>query len=172
MVMPVLGSMTLEPNSDIRVCVSATILPSESAAQKEEARQAFISGKSKVLIMSLRSGAGTNGLQDVCSVAVLGEMDWSPAVHEQFIGRLARDGQDCSVQVFIPVAPVGCDPTMASVLGLKQAQATGLVDMGAEVAVDFVETDPQRLKQLAKDFLKSRGITLPEPAETLELVSA
>lgn len=145
---------------------------SESPAEKEAAKQAFIEGRSKVLIMSLRSGAGTNGLQDVCSVAVLGEMDWSPAVHEQFIGRLARDGQDCSVQVFIPVAPVGCDPTMASVLGLKQAQATGIVDMGAEVAVDFVETDPQRLKQLAKDFLKSRGITLPEPAETLELVSA
>src|SRR4051812_39481618 len=34
MVMPVLGSITHEPNSDIRVCVSATMLPSESAAQK------------------------------------------------------------------------------------------------------------------------------------------
>src|SRR5476651_779926 len=34
MVMPVLGSITDEPNSDIRVCVSATMLPSESAAQK------------------------------------------------------------------------------------------------------------------------------------------
>src|SRR5258708_13440873 len=34
MVMPVLGSMTPEPNSDIRVWVSATMLPSESAAQK------------------------------------------------------------------------------------------------------------------------------------------
>ena len=34
MVMPVLGSMTLEPNRLIRVCVSATMLPSESAAQK------------------------------------------------------------------------------------------------------------------------------------------
>src|SRR5580692_1606328 len=34
MVMPVLGSITLEPNSDIRVCVSATMLPWESAAQR------------------------------------------------------------------------------------------------------------------------------------------
>ena len=34
MVMPVLGSITQEPNSDIRVWVSATMLPSESAAQK------------------------------------------------------------------------------------------------------------------------------------------
>lgn len=136
----------------------------ESPAQKEEARQVFISGRSKVLIMSLRSGAGTNGLQDVCSCAVLGELDWTPAVHEQFIGRLARDGQTESVQVFIPVAPVGCDPTMASILGLKQAQATGIVDLGAEIAADFVETDPQRLKQLAVDYLKSRGLPIPEPA--------
>ena len=34
MVMPVLGSITQEPNSDISVCVSATMLPWESAAQK------------------------------------------------------------------------------------------------------------------------------------------
>src|ERR1700754_4536023 len=34
MVMPVLGSITQEPNSDISVWVSATMLPSESAAQK------------------------------------------------------------------------------------------------------------------------------------------
>src|SRR3982751_3078593 len=33
-VMPVLGSITQDPNSDIRVWVSATMLPSESAAQK------------------------------------------------------------------------------------------------------------------------------------------
>src|ERR1043165_4042832 len=33
-VMPVLGSITHEPNSDIRVWVNATMLPSASAAQK------------------------------------------------------------------------------------------------------------------------------------------
>jgi SNF2 family DNA or RNA helicase len=145
---------------------------SESANQKEAARQAFISGESKVLIMSLRSGAGTNGLQDVCSVCVLGELDWTPAVHEQFIGRLARDGQDESIQVFIPVAPVGSDPTIASILGLKQAQATGIVDVGAEIAADFVETDPQRLKQLAVDYLESRGLPVPESANEPTLTFA
>lgn len=129
----------------------------ESAAQKEAARGAFIRGDTDLLIMSLRSGDGTNGLQDVCSVVVLGELDWTPAVHEQFIGRLARDGQTESVQVFIPVAPVGSDPTMASVLGLKQAQATGIIDLGETVGVDFVETDQQRLVQLAKDYLKGRA---------------
>jgi hypothetical protein len=138
----------------------------ETAVQKEAARQAFIEGRSKVLIMSLRSGAGTNGLQDVCSCAVLGELDWTPAVHEQFIGRLARDGQTESVQVYIPVASVGCDPTMAGILGLKQAQSTGIVDLGKEIAEDLIEVEPHRVKQLAVDFLKARGLPVPEINES------
>lgn len=131
----------------------------ETAAQKEDSRQRFIKGDSNVLIMSNRSGAGINGLQDVCSCCVLGELDWTPAVHEQFIGRLARDGQESPVQVFIPVIPVGCDPTMATVLGLKRAQATGIVDLGANIEEgrDFTETDPQRIRQLAREFLQARG---------------
>lgn len=135
---------------------------SESPTQKEAARRAFVEGKADVMIMSLRSGAGTNGLQYASSCCVLGEMDWSPAVHEQFIGRLNRDGQEESVQVFIPVAPVGSDPTMATVLGLKEAQATGIVDLGQDVDMELTETDPQRLKQLAMDYLKSRKLPLPE----------
>lgn len=134
---------------------------SESATQKEAARRDFIEGRADVMVMSLRSGSGTNGLQNVCSTCVLGEFDWSPAVHEQFIGRLNRDGQEESVQVFIPVAPVGSDPTMACILGIKDAQATGVVDLGADVDVEFTETDPQRLKQLAIDYLKSRKLSIP-----------
>lgn len=137
----------------------------ETAGQKETARRDFIEGRTDLLIMSLRSGAGTNGLQDVCSVIVLGELDWSPAVHHQIIGRLARDGQDSSVQVFIPVAPIGSDPTMAAVLGLKSAQATGIVDLGTEANPDIVEADPQRVRQLAIDFLKSRKLPVPLESE-------
>lgn len=144
----------------------------ESDTQKEKARCAFIEGRTNLLIMSLRSGAGTNGLQDVCSCCVLGELDWSPAVHHQFIGRLARDGQKASVQVFIPVAPVGSDPTMAAVLGLKSAQAVGIVDLGTESAPDITETDPQRVKQLAIDYLKSRHLPIPAQTPDVELVSA
>jgi SNF2 family DNA or RNA helicase len=136
----------------------------ETDNQKEAARRAFIEGRTNLLIMSLRSGAGTNGLQDVCSVCVLGELDWSPAVHHQLIGRLARDGQKASVQVFIPVAPVGSDPTMASVLGLKGAQAVGIVDLGTDTAPDITETEPQRVKQLAVDYLKARKIFVPDAA--------
>lgn len=137
----------------------------ETAAQKEASRTGFISGETDLLIMSLRSGAGINGLQMVCSVVVFGELDWTPAVHEQFIGRLARDGQDTPVQVFFPVIPAGCDPTMASVLGLKRAQSTGIVDLGADIedGREFTETDHTRVKQLARDFLIAMGQAVPEP---------
>jgi superfamily II DNA or RNA helicase len=132
----------------------------ETAKGKEDSRQAFIAGVSKVLIMSLRSGAGINGLQAVCSTVVFGEMDWTPAVHEQFIGRLARDGQGKPIQVYFPVIEVGSDPVMANVLGLKRAQSSGIVDLGEDIDAgrDFIETDPQRVKQLAEDFLASRPV--------------
>lgn len=42
------------------------------------------------VIMSLRSGAGVDGLQKHSRVAVFGERDWSPQVHEQCIGRIRR----------------------------------------------------------------------------------
>ena len=43
----------------------------------------FIDGDARVLMMSLRSGAGLDGLQEVSHTAVFGELDWSPGVHRQ-----------------------------------------------------------------------------------------
>ena len=53
----------------------------------------FISGKTKVFVMSLRTGAGLDGLQEKCSTIVHEELDWSPGVHEQCRGRYFRDGR-------------------------------------------------------------------------------
>src|SRR5579884_3848269 len=54
--------------------------------------------------MSLRSGAGLDGLQEDCTVGVFGELDWSPEQHRQCIGRLDRDGQTVTPR------PVGQHP--------------------------------------------------------------
>jgi len=56
---------------------------SETPAQKQAAKQRFLAGDARVLIMSLRSGAGLDGLQGVAHVAVFGEIDWSPEIHTQ-----------------------------------------------------------------------------------------
>lgn len=98
----------------------------EALNQKDEARTAFIKGEAKVLIMSLRSGAGLDGLQHVSQTVVFGELDWSPAVHEQAIGRVHRDGQARPCVAYYCLADDGADPVMADSLGLKEAQSQGL----------------------------------------------
>lgn len=56
---------------------------SETSVHKDREKARFLSGETPVLIMSLRSGAGIDGLQDCCSVVVFGELDWSPGIHQQ-----------------------------------------------------------------------------------------
>jgi SNF2 family DNA or RNA helicase len=98
----------------------------ESPTQKEAAKAAFESGTHNVLIMSLRSGAGIDGLQRTCRTVVFGELDWSPAVHEQATGRIYRDGQSDPVATYFLVSEEGSDPVIQSVLGLKRVQLDGV----------------------------------------------
>ncbi len=81
-------------------CSPVLYTGTESASQKARSAEAFRSGDSRVLMMSLRSGAGLDSLQDCCSVTVFGELDWSPEIHRQCIGRLARDGQKETVVAY------------------------------------------------------------------------
>lgn len=124
----------------------------ESAAQKEASIQAFVSGESKVLLMSLRAGAGIDGLQKVCRTVVFAELDWSPAVIEQDIGRLNRDGQADPVVAYILIAECGSDPIIADTLGVKKRQLDGIRNIGDDV-VGAQATDPDRIKRLAESFL-------------------
>lgn len=136
----------------------------ETQSQKERNKQAFINGESNLLIMSLRSGAGADGLQSRCSTVVMGEFDWSPKVHDQCIGRLDRDGQPNAVFVFYVATQFGSDPVMIDVLGLKETQSRGILDPGAGPITRQVDTD--RLKKLATNYLAARGIHLePQVAD-------
>lgn len=137
---------------------------SESAVAKEEARRRFIEGKTKVLIMSLRAGAGLDGLQHVCRTTVHGELDWSPAVGEQNIGRVHRDGQKDPVVAYFLVAEDGVDPIIVDILGLKREQLEGVRDGDAEL-IENLEVDGDRIKRLAEAYLASRGLPVPQPIQ-------
>jgi SNF2 family DNA or RNA helicase len=126
---------------------------SESTAQKEEAKRKFISGESKVLIISLRSGAGLDGLQHVCRTVVVGELDYSPGVHEQCLGRVARDGQEDSVAAYFLLAETGSDPVIADILGLKKQQSMAIRDPDAPL-IEHLQVDEDRVKKLARGFLE------------------
>lgn len=130
---------------------------SESPQQKEEAKQAFLNGDSDILIVSLRAGAGMDGLQNVCNICVFGELDWSPGVHEQCIGRIHRDGQGKPVTAYYMLSQVGADPIMADVLGLKKQQIEGLRDPNAEL-VTKTRINEDYIRILAERYLESRGV--------------
>lgn len=125
---------------------------SESPTQKDSAKTAFMGGQSRVLIISLRAGAGLDGLQFGCRTLVFGELDWSPGVHEQCEGRILRDGQAEPVFAYYLVADSGSDPTVAQVLGVKKQQIMGIRHDAAELFQEL-QNDGNRIKDLARDFL-------------------
>jgi hypothetical protein len=136
---------------------------SETPAQKEAAKWEFIHGKSRLMLMSLRSGAGTDGLQDVCSTVVFGEYDYSPAVHKQCTGRVNRDRSDgtpCDpVVAYYATSDHGSDPTMMRILGIKNEQSEGIVNPDSDLAED-IQVDPENVKRLAREFLTQHGIAI------------
>jgi hypothetical protein len=128
---------------------------SESAAAKQKARADFVDGESQVLLMSLRSAAGVEGLQTVCSDVVYGELDWSPGVHEQDSMRLHREGSKRPVFAYYLWADEGSDPIVMDVLGLKGAQAHAIRDPDLDL-VEQLSGGGHHVKKLAEAYLAQR----------------
>ncbi|MGR5347290.1 SNF2-related protein [Vibrio mediterranei] len=133
----------------------------ESIAQKEAAKRKFCTddGKAKVLVMSILSGSGTDGLQRHCSTIVFGELAYSETHHHQAIGRLERDGQTEEVFTTYVVSNFGSDPSMIDLLGLKKNQSRGITDPYKEAAIK--QTSGSRIRTMALDYLKQRGLEAP-----------
>ena len=129
---------------------------SESPAEKGKSKQAFVNGESRVLIISLRSGAGLDGLQQVCRTCVFGELDWSPGVHEQCIGRIQRDGQAEPVVAYFLISGSGSDPIVAEVLGLKKSQIEGIRNDQLGM-VEKLQSTGDHIKRLAEMYLQKKG---------------
>lgn len=128
----------------------------ESPAQKEKAKMAFINGETNLFIISLRSGIGLDGLQKRSSIVVVGELDWSPKVHDQLIGRLDRDGQEEQVTAIFLTSEYGSDPLIIDMLGIKASQSHNIIN--PLQAVDEQYTDESRIKLLAQKYLSKKGI--------------
>lgn len=141
---------------------------SESPNQKQAAKDAFTRGDSRVMLISLRAGAGIDGLQHACSTVVFGELDWSPGVHEQCIGRVHRDGQAEPVMAYFLISDEGSDPIVSDVLGVKREQIEGVRNPG-EGLIERVDTGENQLRRLAATFLKSRGQTVNPDANVATL---
>lgn len=129
---------------------------SESVNQKDQAVRRFVEDPAcKLMIISLRAGAGLDGLQAVCNCVVVGELDWSPKVIEQDIGRVHRDGQRQQVLAYVMVSNDGSDPTMSETLGLKEVQAAGVI--GQESVLFKADVGEDHVRRLARAVLDRRG---------------
>jgi hypothetical protein len=104
---------------------------SETTTEKDRSKAAFMRGDTDCFIMSLRSGAGLDGLQHRCGTVVHGELDWSREVHKQLEGRLRPHARPDPITAIYLVANGGSDPLIASVQGLKASQAHGIIDPSA-----------------------------------------
>lgn len=127
----------------------------ETPREKEEAVRRFTSGETPVIILSIRSGAGLDGLQHHCRTVVFGEIDWSPAAHEQAIGRVYRDGQAEPVCAYFLLSDDGSDPIVADVVGVKRAQIEGIRDPDAPLVT--AGADPDHIRKLAEAYLSKKG---------------
>lgn len=125
---------------------------SETSGQKEAHKEDFVTGRSQVLFMSLRAGQGVDGFQDVCSTIVFGELDWSPGVHEQCIGRIHRDGQGDAVKAYYLVTDDGADPVISDVLGIKREQVEGIRNPDRPL-LERLDRGGDNIVRLAKSYL-------------------
>lgn len=127
---------------------------SETSVAKEKAKQVFVSGETNLFIISNRSGIGLDGLQHRCKTVVVGELDWSPKVHDQLIGRVDRDGQQDQVTAYFLVSEYGSDPVIIDILGLKSSQSHGIIN--PLLAAPDQYSDESHIKLLAESFLNKK----------------
>lgn len=129
---------------------------SENPRAKAFSVEQFTQGHSRVFILSLRSGAGLDGLQQFCNDVVIGEFDWSPQVHHQIIGRARRPGQTEQVNAHYLFTDEGSDPVLIETLGIKSDQSRGINDPG--MAPKLIHNDESRLKRLARYVLEGKPL--------------
>lgn len=132
---------------------------SETTREKNISKDKFMNGETNLMIISLRSGIGLDGLQFRCKYVVFGELDWSPKVHDQVIARADRDGQKEQVTAIYLVTEYGSDPVVIDLLGVKASQSHNIIDPMQPLSNNY--TDDSRIKLLAEHYLKSNGIEIP-----------
>ena len=126
----------------------------ETGNEKEKSVEAFMSGKTNLCIISLRSGAGLNLQRATC--VVFGELDWSPAVHSQCEDRAHRIGQEDSILCYYLVADEGTDEVIQEFLGLKVSQFVGIMGDKPETEEDKVLAQQKATEHMNKIVQKLR----------------
>jgi SNF2 family DNA or RNA helicase len=130
---------------------------SETAKEKDKSITKFIENpEHNILLMSLRSGEGIDGIQNVCSHVVHGEMDWTLKIHQQVTGRVLRPGQKNPVTETFLISKEGSDPFICHINGVKESQSDGILKTNPDREIEM-KVDMGRIKTMAIEFLKKKG---------------
>jgi SNF2 family DNA or RNA helicase len=127
----------------------------ETSAEKEKSVEAFMDGRTNIIIISLRAGSGLNLQKANC--VVFGELDWSPAVHSQCEDRAHRIGQEDSILCYYLVAEEGTDETIQEFLGLKVSQFVGIMGDKAETEEDKMLAQGKATEHMNKIVERLKG---------------
>jgi len=145
----------------------ARLTGADTPAEKAAALAAFCGGQTNVILLSLRTTAGLDGLQERGTCSVFAELDWSPAVHSQCEDRLHRMGIDEeleSILCYYLVADTGTDEVMQEALGLKIGQFIGL--MGDQASTESDKEDALRTAEKHIDKVIAK-LTARRPVEAV-----
>jgi SNF2 family DNA or RNA helicase len=134
-----------------------------SPPERQKAIKEFCDGDARVMVMSLRAGAGIDGLQKQCRVAVFAELDWSPRVHDQCLGRIHRPGQMRDVLAYYLITEHGSDPVICDALGVKNMMSHAILNPDAPL-VEPLQTSGSNIKSLAESYLAKLGSPQSESA--------
>jgi len=100
--------------------LASTITGEDRPSARHETIRRFVSGRADVLIATIGScGTGVDGIQARASTAVFAEIDWTPGVMAQAVGRLRRMGQTRPVLAQYLVTEDDLDRYVLSVLARK-----------------------------------------------------
>lgn len=104
----------------------------------------------RVMFLSDAGRVGLN-LQRAANVCINLELPWNPAVLEQRIGRIHRQGQRSPIDVFNLVSDGSIEARIAGLLGAKQALFSSLFDGSSdEVRFDAAPSFLTRVEQLVE----------------------
>lgn len=124
--------------------------------QKERAKQNFMAGKNRIMIMNmLAGGVGVDGLQSVCNTALVLERQWNSADEEQFESRIDRDGQKLPTTFVYPIATGTIDEFFHDMVNRKIKDVAET--MGDKHVRDYdIESDEDFLRELTEKTLAHR----------------
>lgn len=145
----------LEPLCKSKDCDYAALTEKTSNDAKERVKSRFREDdRLRVLVLgTLASGEGLDGLQDRCSTMIMMERQWNPANEEQAEKRLHRIGQKNVVRAKYPIA-IGTVDEMFTELVEKKRQAVKQT-MGDSEIIEWQETDTVR--NLIGAIVEKRG---------------